>query len=146
MAEIVSTAEIVLCTSTPVRRSRPTYGAPPPARTTLLSSTVLTLSQTADGSKTEPAAALGASTRRAPNSHCTDAFTLSPCPLLSSLPQTTMMRSLKLAVATHLLLWGVCHGTPKGVSGETLWEVGDGPRCRERCGRGRAEREGGRRV
>ena len=29
-----------------------------------------------------------------------------------------MMRTLKLAVATHLLLWGVCHGTPMGVSGE----------------------------
>ena len=28
-----------------------------------------------------------------------------------------MMRTLKLAVATHLLLWGVCHGAPKGVSG-----------------------------
>ena len=27
------------------------------------------------------------------------------------------MRSLKLAVATHLLLWGICHGAPKGVSG-----------------------------
>ena len=27
------------------------------------------------------------------------------------------MRTLKLAVATHLLLWGVCHGAPKGVSG-----------------------------
>ena len=29
-----------------------------------------------------------------------------------------MMRTLKLVVATHLLLWGVCHGTPMGVSGE----------------------------
>ena len=28
-----------------------------------------------------------------------------------------MMRTLKLVVATHLLLWGVCHGAPKGVSG-----------------------------
>ena len=29
-----------------------------------------------------------------------------------------MLRSLKLAVATQLLLWGVCHGKLKGVSGE----------------------------
>ena len=28
-----------------------------------------------------------------------------------------MMRTLKLAVATHLLLWGLCHGIAKGVSG-----------------------------
>ena len=28
------------------------------------------------------------------------------------------MYTLKLAVATHLLLWGVCHGAPQGVSGE----------------------------
>ena len=34
-----------------------------------------------------------------------------------------MMRTLKLAVATHLLLWGVCHGMPKGVSGEEHLEV-----------------------
>ena len=66
--------------------------------------------------------------------------------LVLSLAQVMMIYTLKLAVATQLLLWGVCHGAPKGVSGETLWEVGDGPRCRERCGRGRAEREGGRRV
>ena len=60
-----------------------------------------------------------------------------------------MMRSLKLAVAIHLLLCGVCHGTPKGVSGESaeafsFCEMGGGPLCGEqRCGRGRARgREG----
>ena len=29
-----------------------------------------------------------------------------------------MLRALKLAVATHLLMWSLCHGMPKGVSGE----------------------------
>ena len=52
----------------------------------------------------------------------TDLHTLrNPRPLFSSadlLPQTSMVRSLKLAVATHLLLWSLCSGTPTGVSGE----------------------------
>jgi hypothetical protein len=29
-----------------------------------------------------------------------------------------MMRTLKLAVVSHLLLWSLCRGAPKGVSGE----------------------------
>ena len=29
-----------------------------------------------------------------------------------------ILRTLKLAVATHLLMWSLCHGMPKGVSGE----------------------------
>ena len=32
--------------------------------------------------------------------------------------QIMMLRALKLAVATHILLWSLCRGTPKGVSGE----------------------------
>ena len=54
--------------------------------------------------------------------------------------QTTMMRTLKLAVATHLLLWGVCHGTPKGVSGErhyVRWAVGRGVGSEVAMGAGR---------
>ena len=36
-----------------------------------------------------------------------------------------MSYTLKLAVATHLLLWGVCHGAPQGVSGEEYISGGD---------------------
>ena len=39
-----------------------------------------------------------------------------------------MKRTLKLAVATHLLMWGVCHGAPKGVSGEEYSGGGGGSR------------------
>ena len=39
--------------------------------------------------------------------------------LALSLAQVMMMYTLKLAVATQLLLWGVCHGAPKGVSGDS---------------------------
>ena len=43
---------------------------------------------------------------------------LCPVPTPPSSPaQIMMMRTLKLAVATHLLLWGLCHGIAKGVSG-----------------------------
>ena len=37
-----------------------------------------------------------------------------------------MMRSLKLAVASHLLLWSLCRGTPKEVSGGTYAVCGVG--------------------
>ena len=60
------------------------------------------------------------------HTHTTAAPRPAACPTLSSHTISTppsspaqimMMRTLKLAVATHLLLWGLCHGIAKGVSG-----------------------------
>ena len=45
-------------------------------------------------------------------------FSSLPIPTPPSPAQIMTKRTLKLAVATHLLLWGLCHGAAKGVSGE----------------------------